>query len=62
MVHVKHTCTIIQNLDEPIIVLLSQVSLVGMLGANLGLFSPNRTACDHNRNFPQRWKRRDTVF
>ena len=31
----RHACTIIQNFDEQMILLLSQVSWVGMLGPNL---------------------------
>jgi len=58
----RHVSKNTHNLDEQMILLLSQVSWVGMLGTTLDYFRPNRTTCNHNRSFPQKREWYDTVF
>ena len=59
---VRHASKKIQNLDEQMILLLTQVSWVGMLSDYNGLFNAIRIACNHNRSFPQKRDWCDTVF
>jgi len=48
----RHASKKIQNWDKQMILLLSQVSRVGMLGTTLDYLA--KIACNHNRSFPQK--------